>query len=627
MAELKKVISYRAMLLIVINSTMGTGIFFLPAIGALYAGPASLISWVIIAAIAIYISVCFGELASMYPGSGGIYEFSKQAYGRFFSFMIGWMAFIAANVTIAMLIVGAIQYLLPYNLPLVVTGVSIAFILIFNMVAYRGMKVSTTMLVTFAFITLGTILLLIVPSLLHFSPQNLTPFFTLPKITILLAVFFIAETFFGWESPTYLAGEVKDGARVVPRALVWGTTIVCGVSLLFVFSALGALHWESFGASIAPLRDLARLGYGAAGVSIFTLLIYMSIIGSVADWVVSTPRLLLSMAKDKLFLSQFSSIHPKYFTPYKAIIFQTVVSVCFVIIGVGRYTTLLHMLVPLLLILYSVVLLSVTVLRVRKPREVRHIRVPFAKVGPVIIAIFFAYLIIIWKVATPYAGRVLNLGFSFALLGVPVYLMLQLLYNPSMMRRIDNVLAYFALYTERFMVPKSVRSRIVKLAGINKGSSVFEFGCSVGTLTLELAEVVGRDGRVYATDISETSLRIAQRRVSERGHPHVILVLDEMKALRIPDKIPVVEVIISVSKLSYVQDVRHLLEQMNKRLKKGGMVCFVEYDKFFHLIPNIGWLRNTSRVRHVFRQCGLNVQIERKRGLLWETIYIYGKKL
>jgi len=89
MAELKRVLSYKVILLITINSMMGTGIFFLPALGVKIAGPASIISWIIFALLSVYIAMCFGELTSMFPTSGGVYEFSKHAFGRFPSFLAG----------------------------------------------------------------------------------------------------------------------------------------------------------------------------------------------------------------------------------------------------------------------------------------------------------------------------------------------------------------------------------------------------------------------------------------------------------------------------------------------------------------------------------------------------------
>ena len=92
---------------------MGTGIWFLTSAGAKHAGPASLISWGILSLISVYIAMCFAELTAMFPKAGGVYEFAKQAYGRFWSFVIGWTTSIAGSVTIAMLLLGALQYLIP----------------------------------------------------------------------------------------------------------------------------------------------------------------------------------------------------------------------------------------------------------------------------------------------------------------------------------------------------------------------------------------------------------------------------------------------------------------------------------------------------------------------------------
>src|SRR3989338_8366032 len=102
--KLKKGIGYKTLLLLTLNAILGTGIFFLPALGARIAGPASVISWVIMSFIAVMTSTYFAELISMFPRSGGAYEFTKRAYGQAHSFIVGWTSWIVANVTIAMLI-------------------------------------------------------------------------------------------------------------------------------------------------------------------------------------------------------------------------------------------------------------------------------------------------------------------------------------------------------------------------------------------------------------------------------------------------------------------------------------------------------------------------------------------
>ena len=113
MTELTRALGFGTILFLAITSIMGTGMFFGAAIGASYSGNASILSWAIISIIAIYISVFFGELVAMFPKAGGVYEFSKHAYGRFISFLMGWLAWIVGRLTTALLIVAAIDYLIP----------------------------------------------------------------------------------------------------------------------------------------------------------------------------------------------------------------------------------------------------------------------------------------------------------------------------------------------------------------------------------------------------------------------------------------------------------------------------------------------------------------------------------
>ncbi|MFC1800783.1 amino acid permease [Nanoarchaeota archaeon] len=622
---LEKVLSFKVILIITVNSIMGTGIFFLPAVGAKHAGPASLISWLILSVIGIYISMCFAELTSMFPKAGGVYEFCKQAYGRFWSFIIGWITFIAGNITIAMLVVGAIHYLIPINMPFVKIGLSLLFILIFNFIAYKGMKTSAVMLVTFGLITMGTLFALIIPGLFKFNASNLTPFMIFPTSAIFITIFLIAETFFGWETSTFLAAETKDGARVMPKALIWGTVIISIICLLFVVTSLGVIPWKEFGETTAPLAALSVVHYGPAAESIFTILVYLSIIGSVAGWVVAAPRLILTMSQDKLFLTQFAKIHPKYRTPYKAIILQTVLTSVLVLIGAGSYNTLLHLLVPMVLILYSAVLLSLVVLRFKMPNVKRYYKVPFGKVGPIITMILAIVLLVFWTRETIGAVRIVKLGLSFILVGLPLYFLLQTYYDKRVIVEVNDGLVYLALLTERISLPMSVRKELIRLLGNVKGKKVMEYGCNVGTLTMLLAEEVNKRGRVYATDVSKYALEITKKRAHRRNHKHVEIMLHEQNEVH--KKVPKIDAVVSAGVIGSIQKVEHVLREINRRLTKGSRIVFLDYDKFFDVIPNIEWLSKDKEIKKMFNKCGFEVKVDRKQGLAWQYIYIYGKKI
>jgi len=626
MAELKKVLSFPAILLITINSIMGTGIFFLPAVGAGASGPASIISWLFLSFISIYIAMCFGELASMFPKSGGIYEFCKQAYGRFFSFIIGWMTVMAGNITIAMLVVGAIQYLLPVGSIFMKIGISLLFIFAFNYIAFRGMKTSSVMLVTFAFITLGTILGLIIPGIFKFQTGNFTPFFVFPVSNLILTIFLIAETFFGWETATFLAEETKDGQKVMPKALIWGTVIIAAICLIFVVTSLGVINWEAFGQSATPLSDLGILHYGIIGGDIFTILVYLAIIGSVAGWIVSAPRLLLAMAKDKLFLTHFAKIHKKNLTPHRAILFQTVLTTILVVVGAGSYTTMLHLLVPIVLIAYSFVLISLVVLRYKKPNIKRYFKVPFGKIGPILISLFMIFLIGMWLTHTPGALNTLKIAGSLLLLGIPLFLLIEMYYDSPTIIRVNEKLSYILVFFENIFFPISLRKKIFLMLGDLQGKTILEYGCSIGTLTRRLAKKVLPGGKVYAFDVIEHNVKIASSQLKKQKHVsfyhHQYLNHFKTKV-----KIPKVDVLVSTGILSYIQKPQTVLNQLGKKVKKNGRVVFVDYDKFFFFIPNTPWISDEKKVVRMFKKAGFKVKVVKKRSLLWQYIFIHGEKI
>ncbi|MFH1850273.1 MAG: amino acid permease [archaeon] len=631
MAELEKTLSYPAILLITINSILGTGIFFLPAVGARYAGPASLISWILLSIVAIYISMCFAELTSMFPESGGIYEFCKQAYGRFASFIIGWTTILTSNITIAMLVVGAIQYLVPVGSVWVKLCICLFFILIFNLIAYSGMETSATMLVAFAIITTATLVSLIVPGFGRMELSNFSPFFVFPISSVMLTIFFIAETFFGWETATFLAAETKDGKRVMPKALITATVVIAIICILFVFTSLGVAPWKEFGDSKAPLSYLGTLHFGEFGGTVFTLMVYMAIIGSVAGWVVSAPRLLLAMAKDKLLLSHMARIHPTRKTPHVAIFFQTILSIIFVLAGFGAYEQLLHLLIPLVLFLYSAVILSLVVLRKTKPEMPRYYRAPFGKFGPFITIGFFAFLILMWLRESSGAWHTLKLGFSFISVGLPLYFLVSIYYDPKMITEVRDITAYFTRFTERITIPRKVRDKILAYLGDTRGKIILEYGCSVGTLTVGFARSVGPSGRVFAVDISRNELRIAEKRIErdiwqthERIHGRVHVIHDKDQIVRVPPGIPYADIIVSIGTLGYLQDVKTVLKGMQKIMPAMGKICFVEYGDFFRLIPNVEWLGSNDTIEKIFRECGFSVQVVREKGIFWNYIYVYG---
>ena len=190
MAELKRVLGFWTVLALAISSIIGTGMFFSISIGSKIAGNGIILAWIILTLVGLYIAAFFGELVAMFPRAGGIYEFSKQAYSRFTSFMIGWTAWFVGNLGVALTVVAAIDYIIPgQNAWLLKLAICIAFIILLNVIAYVGIESSAFILVIFAVITVSLIVSVIIPGAFQLHPGNFSPFLAYGTSSVLLAIF------------------------------------------------------------------------------------------------------------------------------------------------------------------------------------------------------------------------------------------------------------------------------------------------------------------------------------------------------------------------------------------------------------------------------------------------------
>lgn len=636
MAGFKKVLGYKVILLITLNSIIGSGMFFLPAIGARIAGPASILAWLILALSSIYTAMIFAEMVAMYPKAGGVYEFCKQAYGSFVSFIVGWIAWIVGNVTTAMLIVGAIQYLLPQNTGGFILAkllISLFWVFVFNAMAYRGMKTSSFMLVTFAFITVSIVLALIVPSFFFIDASNLDPFFIGTDMfanlsLIVVTIFFISEAFFGLESVMFLAEEVKNPEKVLPKALVHGTVIIAVLTMVLVTVSLMVLPHEMFGVSDAPFALLANMTLGGGFENVIIIGTFLVIIGAAAGWIVTGPRLIVSLTRDKMFPPKFGRIHPVYDSPSNAIIFQAFVTGVLVVVGMfgEGYTTLLAILVPLVKVMMTAAIMAVVVLRIKKPYLHRPYKAPFAILGAILLTLTNIALVIVWLVVEHDALSILNIGLALIFLGVPIYLFLQTQYNPVSLTCVHEWLAHFTLFFEKYSRPKYIREKCISLVGGVEGKNVLELGYGVGTFTLYLADKIGWDGELISTGQSHKLASLLRSRVEQNDLRNVTVHEDMEYPRRVHPDVPKVDVVVSYLGIGNLARVDSVLADINNRLKNGSKICFVEYDNYFRIMSNINWLSNEYLIKHMFKRNGFDVHIERERGLFWDTLYIYGTK-
>ncbi len=632
--ELKKSASLFTVIALTVASMIGSGLFFGASLAASYAGPASLIAWALLGIVTIYVGMCFGELVAMFPKAGGIYEFTKQSYGRFASFIIGWMTWITGNIAGAVLLIAGLDYLVVVfpsifpagHITIIKIVLGIVIIILLNYTTFRGIEASGALLGIFSAAAIAIVLAIIFRGIFEVNMSNFTPFSPFSPIFIFIAFFFIVETFFGWDGTSYIAEETKNPEKIIPKVLIYTCIGVTIAGFLMAFVLIGIIPWQKLALSNTPAADVATILFGPIGAPLVGVGVFLALIGATASIVVTSPRLLLALARDKLFVDSMAEVHAHFGTPHKAILFQTIVSIIVLFIGFGQYTIMLSLEVPLALFLYTAVICCVPVLRYKMPSYSRAYKTPFGKIGPVLVSVLYIAVVVVWIFKDPTAPKTFLIGLSITAFAIPIYLLLTFYHNPDAIIPVVNKISALSYWLENFLLPRSIRKEILALFQDYEGKSILEFGSGVGTMTMHLARLVGSTGHIYALDLSKANLKIVEKRCIRKGHNNVYLIHDEHGINRVHQHVPHVDMVFSFGMLSYIQDLKKVLRELYLRLPEEGRICFIEYANLYKILPNVGWISSSEKVKEVFKTNGFSVQVQIHKGFLWDYMVIYGIK-
>jgi amino acid transporter len=231
--------------------------------------------------------------------------------------------------------------------------------------------------------------------------------------TALIAVLWAYD---GWADATYVAGEVKDPGKALPRALIGGFLTVVVVYLLLNAAYLYALPLEEVASSELVAADTATAVLGPVGSSLVAALVLLSTFGALNGTIMSGPRVFYAMGADRLFFRYFGALHPRGRTPHRAIALAAVLGVGFV--SVRTFEELAEAFILGLWPFFMLAVLAVFHLRRRDPGRAR----PYRTLGyPVVPAIFL--LVSVAILVSALVSEPLSTLFSFGMivLGIPVF--------------------------------------------------------------------------------------------------------------------------------------------------------------------------------------------------------------
>jgi len=431
----------------VIGGIIGSGIFLNPAYVAQRVRTPFLTLgvWVLGGAIALAGAFCFGELGNRSPRAGGGYVYLRDAYGGLPAFLYGWMILLVIGTgAIAAVAVTFARYLgslLALREP-AIQPVAVAAILLLSTVNYVGVKPGAVTQNVFTLLKLVALAGLIGAGLFVGMREGAIAAAVAPApppnavLAVGAALVPVLFAYGGWQQSNFIAEEMIDAERNLPRALVIGVTVVVAVYLLANVTYLRTLGAPGLAASTAPAADAMRNVLGAAGATVIAAGIAVSSFGFLNLVILVSPRVYRTMAADGAFFPALARLHPRYRTPGAAIVFQGAWAILLTL--TGTYGQLLDYVVFGDWIFFGLVVSTLFVYRrrdrlggrgpwpgVREPGAGAAAGVPtgFRAWGyPVTPALFV--LAAVYVVASSVASNPRNAGIGVVLLllGIPVYL-------------------------------------------------------------------------------------------------------------------------------------------------------------------------------------------------------------
>ena len=366
-----------------INDVIGSGVYLLPAAAAALLGATS--TWaVVLAGFAVFLLVlCFAEASSHFDQPGGGYLYTREAFGRFIGFEVGWMTWLARVASVASLSNG-LALATAFLWPAAGAGTGRALVitlplLLLTWINVVGVKqgARAAVILTIAK-TLPLVFFVVVG--VFFVDWSLVTAFETPRPGVLgEAALLLLFAYAGFENSPAAAGEYRNPQRDVPFALL---TMILIVTLLYTgvqVVALGTL--PGLAESESALAEAAARFIGSWGGLVMTIGAIISIAGNVGNTTLIGPRYLFAIARDGFGPRPLAQVHSRYKTPAAAIVTQSTVSL--VLALSGSFVQLAMLSVIARLFTYIGTAAAVPVLRKRFPARPDAFRLPGGALIPV----------------------------------------------------------------------------------------------------------------------------------------------------------------------------------------------------------------------------------------------------
>jgi APA family basic amino acid/polyamine antiporter len=411
----------------VIGTIIGASIFVQPSLvsGAVPSVPGMLLVWGAAGILTLIGALVTAELASAFPGTGGVYVFLRESYSPAVAFLWCWAMFWSMHTGIIAAIAMVCARYIGFFVPLGDTGVrlvAIGVILALSAINYVGVRHGTALQTAFTVVKVAAVILIALAGLTAIgrTPAGSTPGAAPADIVPSLRAFVTATVaglfaFGGWHMVTYTGDETVDARRTIPRALMIGTLVVTASYIAVNAAYLVVLSPAAVAASNRVAADFADRVLGSGGAAAMSALVVLSTLGAMTGIILTGPRVYLAAAQDGLLVRWIGDVHPRFGTPHHAIALQAVWAS--VLVGTGTYRALFTRVVYTEWIFFGLMAAGIFILR-RRDGYAPAYRAWGYPVLPVLFIVSTAFIVVHQLVSDP---RESAMGLLIVLAGLPVY--------------------------------------------------------------------------------------------------------------------------------------------------------------------------------------------------------------
>jgi len=409
----------------VAGEAIAVGIFLTPAGMARSLGSPMwlLLVWLGVGVMTLSGALCFGELAGRFPRAGGQYVYLQEIFGPRTAFLFGWMSLLVLDPGLAAALSTGLSAYAGYAFqwsPQTTKFAAVAFIWSLCVLNILSIRMSAGFLRWITWIKFGTLAFLVVWALAFGlgSWSNFIPFMaqrpgSLPLGSALgAAVVGAFFSFGGWWDVSKIAGEIRDPGRVLPRAMVLGVSIVIAVYILISGVFIYLVPMNAVASDETFVAQAGEVLFGRIGGIVLALMVAVCILGGLAAFIMTAPRVYYAMARDGLFVQRVARVHPRFGTPVAAIVIQG--GMASVLIGLGTFEEIIsYFMFPAVAFLGLTVAGLLVLARREKALSMRGY--------PLMAAVFLVLVVSLLSLVVLRDPGQAILGISVVLAGAPVY--------------------------------------------------------------------------------------------------------------------------------------------------------------------------------------------------------------